>query len=243
MQWEENWLKPKSARIPVPNVLPRTDSSLVFRTFSSGSCSFAVAFISCVTFFSAPWLLPSPSQSQPLAKSLNNPFPVNSELLLLCILIDQYFFFIWTLLIFHLNVWFLPISSGPCSSTSPFYPTISSLIFLAFLSLWFLSFQAINLHNALSSWMSYWWYILSNSYAVYLSKSSLERIINMHCFHILSYLLVSPLPPCPCPYCSTKSALLEVISDMLIIKIQSFMSAHRVDLFVVLISQTISGLG
>lgn len=66
----------------------------------------------------------------------------------------------------------------------------------------------------------------------------------MHCFHILtSYLLVSPLPPCLCPYCSTESALLEVISDVLIVKIQSFMSKHRVDLPVVPISQTISGLG
>lgn len=66
----------------------------------------------------------------------------------------------------------------------------------------------------------------------------------MHCFHILtSYLLVSPLPPFLCPYCSTNSALLEAISDMLIVKIQSFMSAHSVDLSVVPISQTISGLG
>lgn len=66
----------------------------------------------------------------------------------------------------------------------------------------------------------------------------------MHCFHILtSYLLASPLSPCLCPYRSTKNALLEAISDVLIVKIQFFMSNHRVDLSAAPITQKNSGLG
>lgn len=139
---------------------------------------------------------------------------------------------------------FLPMCSLPCSSTYLFTPNSHSHVFGFFVSDFFLSAYKFAQSSLILKYPADATSFLVPILCVLSFKLKyLERVINMHRFHILtSYILVSPLPSCLCPHCSTKTALIEVIQDSLTVQMQPLWSTHTSYLFMIQMLQIVSCL-
>lgn len=138
-------------------------------------------------------------------------------------------------------VCFLSICSLPCSSTYPFTPVSHSHIFGFFLCGFFLSAYKFAQSSLILKYPADATSILIPVLCVLSFKlECLGRVINMRRFHILTaYVVVSPLPPCLCPHCSSKTALMQVIQDSLIVQMQPLCSPHTSYLFVIQMLQIV----